>query len=212
VKSEFSIHQLSKAGAAALLRRYHYLSKIQKGFRSGINFGLFYNGVCAGVAIYTGLSAAETGKSAFGLEPTEQEGLFELARFVIRADVQATEHNLASWFLSRTIRELRRTATVRALLTYADDEYHKGTLYKATNFKYYGLSSPKKDFFFLGADGTYTKHSRGPLKGKAGEWRERSRKHRFLMVFDKTLTVQWKECSNGEYAHDTGEGVLEGVA
>jgi hypothetical protein len=44
------------------------------------------------------------------------------------------------------------------------------------------------------------KHSRGPIKGLEGEWRERSRKHRYMMVFDKDLKnklmwkeIQWKE-------------------
>ena len=56
------------------------------------------------------------------------------------------------------------------------------------DFQYYGLSAPKKDFYY--ADGT--KHSRGSVKGSDGEWRDRSRKHRYLMVFDKKLQVLWK--------------------
>jgi hypothetical protein len=109
MKSEFSIHLINKTAAAALLRRYHYLTGIQKSFRCGVNFGLFQNGVLAGVAIYGNLSVAETAKSAFGLRKEEQGGLYELVRFAIRADVQASEHNISSWFLSRTIKQLRRT-------------------------------------------------------------------------------------------------------
>ena len=30
------------------------------------------------------------------------------------------------------------------------------------------------------------------MKGREGEWRERSRKHRYLMVFDKKLEVSWE--------------------
>jgi hypothetical protein len=26
-----------------------------------------------------------------------------------------------------------------------------------------------------------------------GEWRDRTRKHRFVMVFDKTISILWKE-------------------
>ena len=49
----------------------------------------------------------------------------------------------------------------------------------------------KKDFYY--ADGT--KHSRGSVKGAEGEWKERSRKHRYLMIFDKELKqrLTWKE-------------------
>jgi hypothetical protein len=55
------------------------------------------------------------------------------------------------------------------------------------------LSTPKKDFYF--ADGT--KHSRGSVKGVDGEWKDRTRKHRYLMVFDKKLEVLWNEESYG---------------
>jgi len=53
------------------------------------------------------------------------------------------------------------------------------------------LTDPKKDFYY--ADGT--KHSRGKVKGVEGEWRDRSRKHRYLMVYDRELRdrLAWKE-------------------
>jgi hypothetical protein len=51
------------------------------------------------------------------------------------------------------------------------------------------LTDPKKDFYY--ADGT--KHSRGKVKDVEGEWRDRSRKHRYLMVYDKKLEVLWNE-------------------
>ena len=46
----------------------------------------------------------------------------------------------------------------------------------------------KKDFYY--SDGT--KHSRGSVKGAEGEWRDRTRKHRYLMVFDKKMNVLWR--------------------
>lgn len=52
-----------------------------------------------------------------------------------------------------------------------------------------GLTDPKKDFYY--ADGT--KHSRGKVKGLQGEWKERSRKHRYVMIFDQSLTLKWKD-------------------
>ena len=50
------------------------------------------------------------------------------------------------------------------------------------------MTSPKKDFYY--ADGT--KHSRGKVKGAEGEWKERTRKHRYLMIFDKELEKKLK--------------------
>jgi hypothetical protein len=72
-------------------------------------------------------------------------------------------------------------------LSYADANIHSGTIYRACNFDYYGLTDSKKDFYY--ADGT--KHSRGSVKGLEGEWKDRSRKHRFLLTFDKTLNIMW---------------------
>ena len=68
-----------------------------------------------------------------------------------------------------------------------------GTVYQACNFKYYGLSSPKKDFWFLLNDGSYKKHGRGKIKGHLGEWRPRPQKHRYFILFEKSLKILWEE-------------------
>ena len=109
----------------------------------------------------------------------------------IHPDLQKEEYNITSWFVSRCIKRFRKDAAVRAILSYADSNHHAGTIYRACNFKYYGLTDPKKDFYY--ADGT--KHSRGSIRGIDGEWRDRSRKHRYLMVFEKQLKkrLTWEE-------------------
>ena len=192
MKSDFYIDKVSKKEAEELLLKYHYLKDISKSFKSGYNYGLFKkNDFCPlkiggllGVCIFTGLPVPEIAKGAFGLERNEQEGLFELSRLCIHPETQGTEYNITSWFVSRAIRQLRKDTKVRAIISYADSDFHYGTIYRACNFKYCGLSDPKKDFYY--ADGT--KHSRGKVKGAAGEWKERSRKHRYVMVFDKTVS------------------------
>ena len=140
-----------------------------------------------GVCVFTGLPVPEVAQGAFGLERNEQEGLFELSRLCIHPETQGTEYNITSWFVSRAIRQLRKDTKVKAIISYADSDFHSGTIYRACNFKYCGLSDPKKDFYY--ADGT--KHSRGKVKGAAGEWKERSRKHRYVMIFDKSLDLLW---------------------
>ena len=125
--------------------------------------------------------------SAFGLSRDDQEGLFELSRLCIRPDIQKEEYNITSWFVSKCIRRFRKDANVRAILSYADSSHHSGTIYRACNFNYFGLTDQKKDFYY--SDGT--KHSRGSVKGLDGEWKDRSRKHRYMLVFDKTLDIKW---------------------
>jgi hypothetical protein len=195
MKSDFYIDRITKQQAGELLLKYHYLKDISKGFKSGYNYGLFKRnefsplniGGLLGVCIFTGLPVPEIAKGAFGLERNEQQGLFELSRLCIYPDIQSEEHNITSWFVSRTIRQLRKDTEVKAIISYADSDFHSGTIYRACNFKYCGLTDSKKDFYY--ADGT--KHSRGKIKGAAGEWKERSRKHRYVMMFDNNLKLLW---------------------
>ncbi len=199
MKTDFYINVVSKKQAEELLLQYHYLKDISKAFKSGWNYGLFEKnefsplniGGLKGVVIFTGLPVPEIAKGAFGLERNEQQGLFELSRLCIHPQTQQSEYNITSWFVSKAIRQLRKDTAVKAILSYADNDFHSGTIYRACNFKYYGLTDAKKDFYY--ADGT--KHSRGKVKGNIGEWRERSRKHRYLMVFDKQLqkNLTWRE-------------------
>ena len=195
MKSDYTIDRVTKSEAADLLLRFHYLKDISKTFKSGYNYGLYKKnefcplniGGIQGVCIFTGLPVPEIAKGAFGLERHEQDGLFELSRLCIHPNTQQSEYNITSWFVSKAIRRLRKETSVRGIISYADSDHHSGTIYRACNFRYCGLSEPKKDFYF--ADGT--KHSRGSVKGSEGEWRDRSRKHRYVMIFDKTLKLLW---------------------
>ena len=196
MKGDFYIDRVDKESSKNLLYNYHYLKDESKDFKSGYNYGLFKHtewecplriGGCLAVCIFTGFPVPERGVSAFGLSRDDQEGLFELSRLCIRPDIQKEEYNITSWFVSKCIRRFRKDANVRAILSYADSSHHSGTIYRACNFNYFGLTDQKKDFYY--SDGT--KHSRGSVKGLDGEWKDRSRKHRYMLVFDKTLDIKW---------------------
>ena len=187
--NEYKIETISKTTANTFLAAHHYLSKAGYSFRSGNNYGLYKGEKLIGVAVFHGPSVPETAQSCFGLTRTEQQGIWELGRLAV--DDESKVKNLTSWFLSRCIKQLRKDKDVRAILTYADTDYHKGFIYQALNFKYYGLSAPKKDFWVEQADGSFKKQSRGKTSGVKGEWRPRSRKHRYVLVYDKSLKVKW---------------------
>ena len=198
MKSQYYIERVTKKELEPLFLTHHYLKDESKTFKSWYNYGLFKHtdwecplniGGCLGGIVFTSLPVPEIARGAFGLERNQQEGLFELSRLCIDPEVQKEEYNITSWFVSRCIKRFRKDATVRAILSYADARHHTGVIYRACNFQYYGLTAPKKDFYY--ADGT--KHSRGSVKGVNGEWRDRSQKHRYLMVFDKSLNVQWEK-------------------
>lgn len=197
MKSDFYIDRVSKDDIKELLYNHHYLKDESKDFKSGYNYGLFKRtewecplriGKCLAACVFTGLPVPEIAVGAFGLQRHEQEGLYELSRLCVHPDIQKEEYNITSWFVSRCIKRFRKDARVRCIFSYADANHHIGTIYRACNFTYYGLTDPKKDFYY--ADGT--KHSRGSIKGIEGEWRERSRKHRYAIIFDFGLNILWK--------------------
>jgi hypothetical protein len=203
MKSDFYIERVTKKELEPLLLTYHYLKDESKTFKSHYNYGLYRNsftdilniGGCLGACIFTGLPVPEIAVGAFGLERNQQEGIYELSRLCIHPDIQKEEYNITSWFVSRCIRRFRKDARVRCILSYADANHHSGVIYRASNFSYYGLTDKKSDFWIKQPNGSFVKHSRGSVKGLEGEWRERSRKHRYLMIFDKELKkrLTWKE-------------------
>jgi len=193
MKTDYSIAPITKKEASDILLTFHYLKDMSKDFKSGFNYGLIKDNRIVGVIIFSGFPVPELSKGLFGLERDNQNGLFELSRLCIEPVTQAIEYNITSWFVSRAIKALRKDTNVRAILSYADSQFHEGTIYKACNFTYYGLTDEKKDFWIEQSDGSFIKHSRGKVKGVKGEWRSRSRKHRYLLVYDKSLKVIWEK-------------------
>jgi hypothetical protein len=199
VKEDFYIDKVSKEEIKDLLYTYHYLKDESKDFKSGFNYALYRKsftdvlriGSPLATCIFTSFPVPELAVGAFGLERDQQEGLYELSRLCVHPDLQKEEYNITSWFVSRCIKRFRKDADVSCILSYADVSRHSGIIYRACNFKYYGMTDAKKDFYY--ADGT--KHSRGSVKGAEGEWRDRTRKHRYMMIFDKDLekSLKWKE-------------------
>jgi hypothetical protein len=186
VKEEYSIRKVNREQCVFLLRTFHYLTAESKGFKSGFNVGLFHRDMLVGVCIFTALPVPELSVSMFGLARDDQSGLWELSRLVLDPLVQHTEHNLASWFVSRALRKLKSDEYLRAVLSYADTRFHAGVVYAASNFTYCGLTAPKADWFVAGV-----KLSRGVCAG-VGEWRPRPQKHRFVKIFDNKLNLRWQ--------------------
>ena len=185
------VKQISKEEASSLLNPYHYLTKESRGFRSGYNYGAFVNDKLLAVCIFHNPSVPELVKGCFGLERKEQEGIFELGRLVKHPD--ANGNLILSQVVAMATKELRKATEVKAILSYADSRYHTGYIYQALNFKYYGLTAERSDFWFEQPDGSYIKHTRGKVKGFKGIWKPRARKYRYLMIFDSALQSKWEQ-------------------
>ena len=189
--------------AKVLVNKYHYLGK--KAFRHSFCFGIFENQDFIGAIVFHGVSAPETVVGAFGLERNQQEGIFEIGRLVLRPDYNGK--NFGSMLVGRSIKQLRKLTNVRAIITYADSTFHNGAVYQACNFTYCGMSTAKKDFWVNGKI-----QERGKTKGQEGEWKPRPQKHRYIMIFDKALSLKWSVLAYPKrnltpHAPDVGDSV-----
>lgn len=185
----FLINQISGQMAIPFLSTYHYLGK--KPFRHSFIYGLlksdagFGEDPLLGVCVFHGVSAPETAVGAFGLSREYQQGLWELGRLAMHPDLNGGNHT--SWFVSRAIKQLCKDTTVRAIISYADSSAgHTGAIYRACNALYCGMTAPKNDYYVNGKI-----QERGKTKGVVGEWKLRPQKHRYVWLFDPTLTLKW---------------------
>lgn len=194
LKNKYFIKKISRMTCKKLLDEYHYLHE-SGNFRSGINYGLFEreSNLLVGVCVFHTNSAKEGVKGCFGIDAYKLDGFYELGRLCLNP--HSHEKNLTSFFLGNSIKLLRKQTKVVALLTYADSDFHQGYVYQACNFKYYGLTDAKKDFFIDNGDGTFKKLQRGKCRHLIGEWRDKSQKHRYLIIYDDSLHTIWEECS-----------------
>lgn len=191
---KYTVEKIDHKLADSFLTGHHYLAQQGNGFLGKKQYGLFReDNAIVGVIVFAGISVIETLIGAFeGFDRFScQDGFWELTRLAMDSDLK--EKNLTSWFVSKAIKRLRSETNVRALISYADSKYHHGYIYQATNFKYYGLAPQKQDFFERLSDGNERQVWRGSVKGLQGEWRDRSRKHRYMIVYDKNLSIKWKE-------------------
>lgn len=192
LKDKYFIERISRYAAKKLLDEYHYLHE-NGNYRSGDNYGLFGKStrLLIGVTVFHTVSAKGIAKGCFGVDGYKLEGFYELGRLCINPHY--FEKNITSFFLSNSISIFRKQKKVKALLSYADNGHHVGYVYQACNFKYYGLTDPKNDFFVKQSGGTFKKLQRGKCKHLDGEWRPKNQKHRYLIIYDKTLKCLWQE-------------------
>lgn len=185
--TEYHVEEIGNADARQFLAAHHYLSQLGNGFIAVVRFGLFNSKYqLVGVVNFNHVSAPETLVGAFGLDRNADQSRFlELTRLAM--DDEKKERNLTSWFVAKCIKRVKAKFHPRAIISYADSKYHVGYIYQATNWKYYGLSSAKKDFVVNGKI-----QQRGKTKGvQGGGWVDRPRKHRYAIVYDKGLTMKW---------------------
>jgi hypothetical protein len=161
---------------------WHYLGNTD--FISQTNFGCYWNGLLHGAISYGPPNATDL-KGYW--DRNSQAGWMEIKRLVMSP---ICPKNSESRFIGYTIKKLRKFTNLNGIVTYADSQQgHIGTIYKASGFKYLGLTKKKMDFWI---DGRI--QQRGKTSGIDGKWVERSQKHLFIKDFRNNKTKGEQPC------------------
>lgn len=182
-KEIFNIYSIGKIEAYDFVRKYHYLGDAK--FFSMFAYGLFHNGELVGAATYALPQGVYSMKGWFSAENNDRS-ILELTRLCLLPDLNGT--NAASYLLGGSIRLLKKE-NVRAIVTLATSDRHVGSIYQICNFKYYGLTNPKSEFW------NYKTQSIIRCKPRLlqGVWINKPRKHRYAYIIDKTLKCNYEE-------------------
>ena len=196
-KNVFYIKEISKPCAYNFVRQYHYLQDAK--FFCEQAFGLYAcsTRMLVGVATFCQPQGNVALKGWFGLT-NQDKCVYELSRLCMLPILNGT--NATSFLLGGSIKELKHQGKIKAVITLADSKRHVGSIYQVCNFKYYGLTDYKCDFFC--EDGKV--NPRGATKDKHGVWLPRSRKHRYAYIIDKHL-----KCLYDEQPKPTTEEIFE---
>ena len=150
-------------------------------------YGLFDNGELVGVVTYGTPPSATLRTGLAGEEMAKH--VLELNRLCLKYN----RKNEASFLIARSLKML---PDERIVISFADtSQGHQGTVYKAANFTYHGLSAKRTDWKVKGVEHlhgqTIADEFRG-VKNRAQAMREkygddfylapRPRKHRFIYV------------------------------
>ena len=204
-KDIFDIRIISKDVAYDFVRRYHYLGDAK--FFSVQSFGLFYtkSNTLVGVATYSLPQGTEATSGWFSLD-SHTRNIYELSRLCMLPQLNGT--NATSFLLGGSIKMLKAQNNkekeqckrmnipftedkwiCRAIITLALGERHVGSIYQVCNFKYYGMTDLKGDFYR--DDGA--KNPRGKVSQWHGVWLPRPRKHRYAYILDESLKCNYPE-------------------
>lgn len=178
-KKVFTIQSLSKKEAWAFIREYHYLGDAK--FFATYCYGLFVGKSIVAVSTFSNPQGIAALKSWFGFTNKNQT-VQELTRLCTHPLLNGS--NATSYLLGNSLKLLKKEG-IQAVITLADNNRHVGSIYQVCNFKYYGLTDKKTDFY--AADGRV--NPRGRTKDVEGVWLPRTQKHRYAFLMDNSLKV-----------------------
>ena len=159
---ELVIEPANVGGIRQFIEQHHYSGSIN-GVKVTQCFKVTFEDSLVGAVLFGQLST--TAWKRFG--KTEHEVL-ELRRLVL---LDEAERNSESRVIGACLRWIKKNLPdVRVIVSYADPMYgHSGVIYKASNFKYEGMTPPDKGFRDIDTGKIY--HSRALRTKYKGEYK-----------------------------------------
>ena len=131
----YTVKLVDRSEIKDFIEKWHY-SKSINGVKSSYCFGLYDKDKLIGAMLFGRLGMANAWKKY----ATSIDDVVELRRLCCIDD---TPKNTESYFIGQCLRHLRKKTQVKCIVSYADsNQGHAGTIYKATNFDYLGMTSP----------------------------------------------------------------------
>ena len=140
IKKDWVVESIPHLKAAQVIKSTHYAKGCSN--TSSVCFGLFKRKSLKiyGVSMWMNAPCGVSKKYGDG----SMKDVLTLSRFVI---IDNMPTNSASFLLGQSIKKITSLNKYSCLVTYADmGEGHKGTIYRATNWKYDGTTMGKPKF------------------------------------------------------------------
>lgn len=120
--------------AKAIVLPNHYSGKWNSHFGTAGNFGVYLNGELLGAAVYGHLMNPGSYRS---IADVDRGQIIELNRLWID---DRLGRNTESQVIAKSLKWFRQNTPVQIVQSFADGRLGCGTIYKASNFRYYGKS------------------------------------------------------------------------
>ena len=144
IKDEYYVKKVERKEIKEFIEKHHYSHNIN-GCIADYCFGLYLKStnILVGAMFYGKMAMANQYRK-YG----EQHEVTELRRLVL---VDDTPKNTESFFIGWSLRWLKKNTDIKTIVSYADPNYgHSGVIYKATNFKHVGMTSPGRVIIYNG--------------------------------------------------------------
>jgi len=159
---ELSISECSVRDVKGFIEEHHY-SKSIKGVKISYCFKVEHQNKLVGALLFGMMSTTAWKKFA-----DDESKVLELRRLVLLDHAGRNSESRAIGFCLRYIK--KASPKIETIVSYADPHYgHNGTIYRASNFTYIGLSGRDKGFWDRETGVTY--HSRALRTKYKGEYK-----------------------------------------